>query len=49
MLDTNETNPTVNQAEGDFEGGITGRWKSEDDADGTVFDEENETESTTKT
>ncbi|MBD2302837.1 hypothetical protein [Nostoc sp. FACHB-190] len=47
MLDTTEINPTT-QPEDSSEGGITGRWESEDEADGTIEDEETETENIKK-
>ncbi|WP_277877378.1 MULTISPECIES: hypothetical protein [Nostocales] len=40
MIDTTEINSTTTQPEDSSEGGITGRWESEDEADGTVFEEE---------
>lgn len=43
MPDT-EINTTVTQVEDSEEGGIIGRWESEDEADGTVFEDEEESE-----
>lgn len=40
MLDTTEINTTTTEPEDSSEGGIIGRWESEDEADATVFDEE---------
>jgi hypothetical protein len=48
MLDTTEINTTTTQPEDSSEGGITGRWESENEADGTVFYEESQTETITE-
>lgn len=48
MLDTTEINTTTIQPEDSSEGGIVGRWESEDEADGTIFEDEAETDSTTE-
>jgi hypothetical protein len=40
MLDTSEINTTATQTEDSSYEGITGRWESEDEADGTVFEDE---------
>lgn len=46
MLDTTEINTTT-EPEDSSEGGLTGRWESEDEAGGTVFEEETQTENST--
>ncbi|WP_414530068.1 hypothetical protein [Nodularia chucula] len=40
MPDTTEIDTSVTPAEDNEEGGIAGRWESEDEADGTVFENE---------
>jgi hypothetical protein len=44
MLESTEINTTTISTEDSSEDGITGRWESEDEADGTVFEDESETE-----
>ncbi|MBW4642945.1 MAG: hypothetical protein KME23_08115 [Goleter apudmare HA4340-LM2] len=48
MFDPTEINTTTTEPEDSSEGGLTGRWESEDNADGTVFDEETQTETSVK-
>jgi hypothetical protein len=49
MLDTSEISTTLTPTEDNSEGGIAGRWESEDEADGTIFEEETEPETEPKT